>query len=34
VAFAVNTVAAHEQLGAYEPLYLTNEFGVKLGVHF
>jgi hypothetical protein len=22
------------QLGAYEPLNVTNEFGVKLGFHF
>ena len=34
VAFTVNNVTAHEQLGAYEPFNVTNEFGVKLGVHF
>ena len=34
VAFTVNSVTAHEQLGAYEPFNVTNEFGVKLGVHF
>jgi hypothetical protein len=34
VAFTVNNVTAHEQLGFYEPLNATNEFGVKLGLHF
>ena len=34
VAFTVNNVTAHEQLGAYEPWNVTNEFGVKLGLHF
>ena len=34
VAFTVNSVTAHEQLGFYEPWNVTNEFGVKLGVHF
>jgi hypothetical protein len=34
VAFTVNNVTAHEQLGAYEPSNFTNEFGVKLGLHF
>ena len=34
VAFTVNDVTAHEQLGAYEPLNTTNEFVVKLGFHF
>jgi hypothetical protein len=33
VAFTVNRVTAHEQLGAYEPWNVTNEFGVKLGLH-
>ena len=32
--FTVNNVRAKEQLGAYEPLNMTNEFGVKLGLHF
>ena len=32
--FTVNNVTAQEQLGAYEPLNTTNEFGVKLGFHF
>jgi hypothetical protein len=32
--FTVNHVTAHEQLGAYEPFNVTNEFGVKLGFHF
>jgi len=34
VAFTVNTITAHEQLGAYEPYNVTNEFGLKLGLHF
>ena len=34
VTFTVNDVTAREQFGAYEPLNVTNEFGVKLGVHF
>lgn len=34
VTFTVNNVTAHEQLGAYEPFNVTNEFGVKFGVHF
>jgi hypothetical protein len=32
--FTVNQVSVREQLGAYEPLNVTNEFGVKLGFHF
>ncbi len=32
--FTVNNVTAHEQLGFYEPLNVTHEFGVKLGFHF
>ena len=32
--FTVNGITAREQLGAYEPLNFTREFGVKLGVHF
>jgi hypothetical protein len=34
VTFTVNSVAAQQQLGAYEPLNVTNEFGVRLGFHF
>jgi len=34
VAFTVNNVTAHEQLGAYEPVNVTNELGVKLGFRF
>jgi hypothetical protein len=34
VAFTVNNVTAHEQLGAYEPHNVTNEFGVKLSLRF
>jgi hypothetical protein len=32
--FTVNRVTAHEQIGYYEPFNVTNEFGVKLGLHF
>jgi hypothetical protein len=32
--YTVNNVTAQEQLGAYEPLNVTNEFGVRLGFHF
>ncbi len=32
--FTVNNVTAQEQIGAYEPSNVTNEFGVKLGFHF
>ncbi len=32
--FTVNNVTAQEQLGVYEPLNVTNEFGVRLGFHF
>ena len=32
--FTVNTVTAHEQIGAYEPFNITSELGVKLGVRF
>jgi hypothetical protein len=32
--FTVNSVTAREQLGAYEPFNVTNEFGVRLGFHF
>ena len=34
VAFTVNHITAHEQMGAYEPNNNTHEFGVKFGVHF
>ena len=34
VAFTVNNITAHEQMGAYEPNNNTHEFGVKFGVHF
>ena len=34
VTFTVNNVTAQEQLGAYEPVNVTSEFGVRLGVHF
>jgi hypothetical protein len=33
-AFTVHNVTANEQLGFYEPWNVTNEFGVKLGLHF
>jgi len=32
--FTVNNVTAREQLGAYEPVNVTSEFGVRLGFHF
>jgi hypothetical protein len=32
--FTVNRVTAQEQLGVYEPLNVTHEFGVKLGLRF
>jgi len=32
--FTVNGVTAQEQLGAYEPVNSTSEFGVRLGFHF
>lgn len=32
--FTVNHVTAQQQLGAYEPVNVTHEFGVKLGFHF
>ena len=34
VSFTVNGVTAGQQLGAYEPLNTTREFGVKLGIRF
>jgi hypothetical protein len=34
VTFTVNNITAHEQLGFYEPFNVTNEVGVRLGVHF
>lgn len=33
-AFTVNNITAREQRGAYEPLNVTRELGVKLGIHF
>src|SRR4029079_19157370 len=32
--FTVNDVTAQEQLGAYEPVNVTSEFGVRLGFRF
>ncbi len=32
--FTVNGVTVGEQFGFYEPLNVTREFGVKLGIHF
>ena len=32
--FTVNSVTAQEQLGAYEPINVTSEFGVRLAFHF
>ena len=32
--FTVNSVTAREQMGAYEPVNVTNEFGIRLGFHF
>src|SRR5262245_10202377 len=34
VRFTVDRITAEQQLGAYEPLNVTREFGVKLGFHF
>jgi hypothetical protein len=34
VSFTVNNVTANEEMGFYEPWNVTNEFGVKLGLHF
>lgn len=34
VAFVVNGITARQTLGYYEPLNFTNEFGVKIGLHF
>ena len=34
VTFTVNRVTAHERIGFFEPLNTTDEFGVKLGLHF
>jgi hypothetical protein len=33
-SFTVNRITAEQQVGAYEPLNVTNEFGLKLGFHF
>jgi hypothetical protein len=32
--FTVNNVTARQQLGFYEPVNITNEFGVRPGLHF
>jgi hypothetical protein len=32
--FTVNGITAREQLGAYEPHNVTNEFGFRIGFHF
>jgi hypothetical protein len=32
--FTVNGVTAQEQLGAFEPVNVTSEFGVRMGFHF
>jgi hypothetical protein len=32
--FTVNDITVEQQLGAYEPLNRTNEFVVRVGVHF
>ena len=34
VTFTVNRVTVQEDLGAYEPVNNTHEFGVKVGFHF
>jgi hypothetical protein len=34
VTFTVNNVTAQQQLGAFEPVNATSEFGVRLGIHF
>lgn len=34
VTFTVNRITAQEQRGAYEPLNVTHELGVKVGFHF
>lgn len=34
VAFTVNSVTARQPLNAFEPLNMTNELGVKIGVRF
>lgn len=34
VAYAVNGITARQTLNAYEPLNMTNEFGVKIGIRF
>jgi hypothetical protein len=33
-SFTVNRITAEQQIGAYEPLNVTHEYGVKLGFHF
>ena len=32
--FTVNRITVREQLGAYEPFNVTNEFGIRLGIGF
>lgn len=34
VAYTVNAITVRQTLNAYEPLNFTNEFGVKIGLHF
>lgn len=34
VAYAVNSITARQTFNYYEPLNFTNEFGVKVGLHF
>jgi hypothetical protein len=34
VTFTVNRISAQEDMGFFEPMNSTNEFGVKLGLHF
>jgi hypothetical protein len=34
VTFTVNNVTAQQQLGAYEPVNVTSEFGLRVGFHF
>ena len=34
VAYTVNGITARQTLSYYEPLNFTNEFGVKIGLHF
>lgn len=34
VAYTVNAITARQTFGYYEPLNFTNEYGVKVGLHF